>query len=431
MALSRNSNIVTPSKVAKEALLQFVNNLILSNKLDWSYSAEFQKESMKGGETLTIKKPIATTVYKNGFTYVSEQPYEPKTVLTIDQDRHVYLNFTESDIALAVDMEQFAENFIKRMSTSLANDVDAFVGKTIAENSFNVVGQWGTGITSDTILAAKEILQSVGCPDDGDIFTVLTPAQNRALTFSQLTYLNPANAISEVYNLGYVTRFAGTDIFVSNGTLPWHIDGSSWATGGTGTLSINTTATSAVKADSTIYAEYMDVTVDGLAAGTINKGDVFYLSGTSSNLPAVNFGSKNSLPIAQKFVVLADVASTTAVGQTLRIAPPILTSGSQKNVESVSGTYKLVRYSSTSGASGAEGFMLHKKSVVLGTPKLYIPQGLDMASGKAAARAVDTLSQAKIRYLRDFDFNSSDLKNRIDTIFGVKVVSPEWIVRIR
>lgn len=431
MALTRNTNLVTPSKVAKEALLQFVNNLILSNKLDWSYSAEFQKESMKGGESLTIKKPIATTVYKNGFTYVATAPYEPKSVLTIDQDRHVYLNFMDTDIALAVDMDMFAENFIKRMVTSLANDIDAYVFETVVKNSFWSVGQYGTAIGSDTILAAKEILQSVGCPDDGDIFTVLNANQNRALANSQLTYMNPTSMISEIYKSGLVGQFAGTEIYVAN-TAPTHIDGSVWNAGTRMQTAINTGALSATNGNSVVWAESITITADkATASKTISAGDVFYLSGTAGTLNAVNPGSKNVLPIAQKFVVLTAVDSTTAVGQTLVISPAIITSGAYQNVESVTGLYDLVPYTSGTNTRGQEGVMLHKKSVVIGTPKLYIPQGLDAASGKAAARAEDDITGAKIRYLRVFDFNSTDLKNRIDTIFGVKVIAPEWIVRIR
>lgn len=431
MALTRNTNLVTPSKVAKEALLQFVNNLILSNKLDWSYSSEFQKESMKGGESITIKKPIATTVYKNGFGYVATAPYEPKTVLTIDQDRHVYLNFMDTDIALAVDMEMFAENFIKRMVTSLANDIDAYVFETVVNNSFFVVGQFNTPISTDTMLAAKEILQSVGCPDDGDIFAVINANQNRALVNSHIQYLNPTSKISEIYNSGLVGMFAGVENYVAN-TAPTHVDGSAWYAGTNMSLSINTVATSAVKSDSTIWSETQTVTVDGAtAAKTIKAGDVFYLSGSAGTLNAVNPGTKGVLPFSQKFVVLTAVDSTTAVGQTLVISPAILTSGAYKNVESVSGTYTLFPYSTSGAQRGQEGVMLHKKAVVIGTPKLYIPQGLDAATGKAAARAVDDITGAKVRYLRDFDFDSTDLKNRIDTIFGVKVVAPEWIVRIR
>lgn len=423
MALTRNTNLVTPSKVAKEALLQFVNQLILSNKLDWSYSAEFQKESMKGGESLTIKKPIATTVYKNGFTYVANAPYEPKTVLSIDQDRHVYLNFMDTDIALAVDMEMFAENFIKRMVTSLANDIDAYVFETVVNNSFFTVGQYGTAISTDTILAAREILQSVGCPDDGDVFTVINANQNRALVNSHIQYLNPTSKISEIYNSGLVGQFAGTEIYVAN-TAPTHTDGTAWV-GNTASLTLSANATS-------IWAESTTITANGFSVGsTLKAGDVFYLSGSAGTLNSVNPGTKGTLPFSQKFVVLTAVDSTVSASQTVTVAPAIILSGAYQNVEALSGSFSLIKYSSSGATKGQEGVMLHKKAVVIGTPKLYIPQGLDAASGKAAARAVDDITGAKIRYLRDFDFNSTDLKNRIDTIFGVKVVAPEWIVRIR
>ena len=50
--------LITPSVIAKEALMQLENNLVLANNVH----REYKKEFVKVGDTVSIRKPVKFSV---------------------------------------------------------------------------------------------------------------------------------------------------------------------------------------------------------------------------------------------------------------------------------------------------------------------------------------------------------------------------------
>lgn len=414
MALSTNANLITTSKVTKETLAQLVNSLVVASRCDWSYSDQFANAAQQIGDRLSIRRPILSQVRTDSMTWTGALPYEAVVTLIVDKSYGVDLKFLDTDRTLKI--EQFSDRFIKQAVVSMANKMDSDVYGIIINNTANTVGQYGDAITSDTLLEAGELLRAYNCPDDGDIYGILTPKQNRAISNAQLTLFNAQKEVSEIYKKGRIGEFAGVDWAWSNSS-PTHIDGT-WA--GSPTISGNATSNVLLSG----WAESSTLTVNGFTTGaTLNAGDVFTISGTYAYNPL----TKATLPYAQKFVVLTAVGSATSASQSVVVSPALITSGDYKNVDiQIGGTTPLVKYSSTGKTTGQEGLVFHKKAVAIASPMLFKPT---MTVKCESMKDEDT--GINVRFMEGFDITGAYSANRVDSILGVKVVRNEWVVRVR
>lgn len=419
MALTQNTNLITTSKITKEALYQLVNNLVIGNRIDWSHSKEFGNKTAQIGDTLGIRRAVLASVQEDNMVWTGNLPYEGKVSLTIDKTMTVPLSFSDADLALRI--EEFSSRFIKQAVVSLANAFDRYVYGKVLTNAYWTVGNYGTAITSDTILAAKEILDSMNCPDDGEIYGVLTAKHSHNLSNAQLTLFNAQKEISEIYRKGRIGMFAGIEFAVSNSS-PSHADGTIWAsTPGVTTLSAADNSTYLT----TGWAESSTLRITGATAGkTINSGDVFTLSGANGPVYAFNPLTKAQLPIVQQFVALSSATTTSSFG--LTVSPAIIAGGDYQNVVDPTGSLNVIGYVSSSASVGQESVIFHRKAIVAVSPDLYVPGGVDQSW-----RETSDETGLSIRYMRVMDAINARLITRLDSLGGVKVARGEHIVRIR
>ena len=159
MALGQNSNLITTSKVTRAALMQLSNNMIIASKVDWSYSKEFARPTEMIGDTLLVRRPVLKNVQVNNMVWSNALPFEGKSSLQVGTSFSVPLGFQDADLVLKI--EDFKKRFIDQVVVSLANVMDYYVYGVVINNTANTVGQYGVAITSDTILAAKELLDAL------------------------------------------------------------------------------------------------------------------------------------------------------------------------------------------------------------------------------------------------------------------------------
>jgi hypothetical protein len=127
------NSILTPSVIAKEALMQFKNGMGFSANVDKSYSKDFAKKGAKIGTSEKIRKPNRFTV-TNGATYSAQDVTEDSVTLTINSQKHVGFDFLSSDLTLSID--EFASRYLSGASLALVNQVDVD-GLTIAAQNVN------------------------------------------------------------------------------------------------------------------------------------------------------------------------------------------------------------------------------------------------------------------------------------------------------
>lgn len=414
MALSQNTGLLTSTKITKEALYQLTNNCLIASKCDWKYSEQFAQAASQIGDSIFIRRPILPTVLQGTMTWTGNLPTENTVALTIDTNFLVPMKFNDIDKTLRI--QNFSSQFITPAVIGMASQMDSYVYAKVMNTVANSVGQYGTAITSDTILEANEILTSYGCPDDGKKWGILTPKQNRALSNYQMTLFNSQKEISDIYKKGRIGEFAGIEFAVSN-SGPVHTDGT-WA----GTPSVSGGSTSSVLTSG--WAETATLSVNGFSTGaTLNAGDVFTISGTYAYNPL----TRAQLPFLQQFVVLTAVGAATSAAQSVVVSPALISEGEFKNVAiEISGTAPLTKYSTT-GTSGREGIIFHTEAIAIASPKLFVPKGAVIS----AESMVDEDTNIKIRYVEGYDATGSYSINRFDALLGVKVLRPEHVVRCR
>ena len=164
------NTLITPSIIAKEALFQLENNLVLGDKVHRQYRDEF----VKIGDSVTIRRPVKFVV-SDGATRVNQDVTENTTSITINQRKHVSWKFSSQDLTLTV--AEYSERYIKPAAIALANQMDQAVALEGAEAFYNVVGTAGTTPADFTVLAdAARRMDDMAVPDDGNRCLVLNPA---------------------------------------------------------------------------------------------------------------------------------------------------------------------------------------------------------------------------------------------------------------
>lgn len=119
--LATTNTLLTPSIIAREALMQLYNNLVMARLVHRDYSSEFQKV----GETITVKRP--TTFESKDF--VQGTGIEPQNVtedsvsVTLNKWKDVSFVVTSKELSLSI--QDFSAQTIRPAMAAHAQAIDA------------------------------------------------------------------------------------------------------------------------------------------------------------------------------------------------------------------------------------------------------------------------------------------------------------------
>jgi hypothetical protein len=403
--------ILTPSIIAKEALFQLENNLVMGNLVHRDYRKEF----VKVGETVSIRKPVKFVV-TDGATRTNQDVEEASTNITIDKRKHVSWNFSTQDLTLSI--EEYAYRYIKPAMIALANKVDTDL-LDLYKQIWNWVGTPSNTINSFADLSkAPQRLDEMAVPQD-QRNAVLAPADSWAMigNLAGLTLTDqPASPQAEAYRQARLGRVANLETYMDQ-NVARHTTGP----GGDGTPLVTT-------AQSTTYANVltaykMDLVTDGwTTADSLFEGDVF----TIDTVFAVNPVSKVTLDFLQEFVLRADVTAnvTTTSDTTLSISPPIITSGPYQTVSNSAPNNATIIYKSTTAAEiTPQNMVFHKNAFALVNVPLEMPDSVQW-------KARETHRGLSVRLVKDYDIDNDVEIIRGDILYGVKAIYPELATRV-
>jgi len=404
------NTLITPSIIAKEALFQLENNVIMGDKVHRTYKNEF----VKIGDTVTIRKPVKFSV-STGATRVNQDVVETTTSIVVNQRKHVSWNFSTQDLTLTI--EEYAERYIKPAMIVLANDIDRSLCLEGKNTFFNLTGTPGT--TPATFAALGGVAQrmdDVPVPDDGMRVLVLNPAARWALAnglggTGSAGVFN-ADIVQGMVRRGRLGQIANFDIY-GDQNIVTHTTGT-W----TGTPLVNNAAfvnnTNVVAFDGMVGAQ----------AGALRQGDIFTIAGVF----AVNDISKATLPTLKQFVVTADV--TTAGGAGSATVSPTLINGSgtgipasYQNVSALPADNAAITIVGSSAVLYPRNLGFHQNALALVTVPLELP---DSAVFKARA----DWRGYSIRVIKDYDIDTDNEIIRLDILYGVKAIYPELGVQL-
>ena len=404
---------LTAEIIAKTAVIQLDNNMVMAKSVFRGYEEEFSK-SINGyevGSSINVKRPMDFTV-RDGAVMSVQDTTEGQFTLSVDKRKGIDFSFTSQELTL--DIKELSERVIKPAMIQLANQIDSDL---MAEykNVSNWVGTPGQTINSnqDFSLGPRRLDQNA-VPQDGRS-AVLSPIDHWGLIGAQTTLTND-RLVGDAYTRGSLGMIGGVNTFMSQ-NVPTHTVGV-----GTGTPLVN-------GADQNVtYAASKDtntqtIVTDGWTNSTtaiVKAGDVLTFAGCF----AVNPVTKSTMSHLKEFVVTADANSGATTGPaTITISPAMIVSGAFQNASAVPANNATIVLKGTGAGLYEQNMMFTKNAFALVSVPLVSPPG-----------AVDVSRQSyqgtNVRVIPVYDGTNDVSKWRLDVLYGVKTIDERQAVRV-
>jgi len=389
-----SNTLLTPTVIAKEALMQLENQCVMANKVHRAYKNEF----VKIGSSVTVPKPVQFE--SNDGADVSsaiQDVTEQSTTFTISFRKNVAWQFSSQE--LTNNIKDYSEKYITPAAIKLASDVDSALCNLYKDVYFAA----GTAGTTPADFAA---MGAAGTKLDNNA----VPAEYRSLVLDPAASWTIADAFKNFFSQdvakraqkGTLGRIAEFDI-MKDQNIAYHTKGVA-----TGTPLVN----GASQTGASLVTDGWTNSVTGI----LKTGDIFTIAGVYH----VNPISKASTGVLQQFVVTDDANSGASTGPaTLAISPSIVTSGAYQTVSGSPADDAAI----TVVASHRANLAFHKHAFGLVMVPLVLP---DSASFKARV----THNNLSIRLLKGYDIKTDVEIIRLDIMFGVKCLDPRLACRL-
>jgi len=398
------NSFLTPTVIAKEALMEFKNALGMGKDVTVEYSDQYANKGAKVGDSITIRKPNRFTV-SDGATLVNQDVTEESVILQLSSQKHVSFSFTSKDLTLTID--EFKKRYAGPAAHALANKVDLDLHE-LAKDVPNLVGTAGTTPqTALVVLQAGQKLDEFSAPEM-DRHLSAGPVMHAYMSDALKGLFNNQAKISDIFEKGVIAKDTLGFDWRKAQNIYRHTVG---ALGGTPLVN---------GADQTGAS----LITDGWTAAAANRlkaGDVFTIAGVN----AVNPISKVSTGSLQQFVVTADCASDGSGNATISISPSITTSGALQTVSGSPADNAAITVVGSASTAYPQNLAFHRGAFALGTADLILPGGCDMAE-----MAVDKESGLSVRLVRQYTISTDAMPCRLDILYGKKTINPHWATRI-
>jgi hypothetical protein len=363
--------LLTPSVIAREALMILQNNIVASDLVYRDVASEFT--GAKVGDTITVRRPASFTA--NEFTSSVSVQNISEGNTTLQLEKHFDVSFEVTSKELSLSLEDFSTQILQPAVIAMAQGVDSYLlSKYVEINQF--VGTAGDAPDSLADLAlVDKALNDAQVPLIGRNAVVNTQAKADMMGIEAIVRADARGDAGTALREASMGRVMGLDWYMSQ-NVKSHTAG---VPGGT------PTATGTAGAFSITVAS-------GGAAGTFKKGDVFTVAGDT-----------------RQYVVTADATLNGSGAGTVSVYPALATSPSGAAITLV--------------GNHAANLAFHRNAFQLAVVPLALPMG--------AAQA-EYISYRGMGIRVVYDYNSTAKKDvvSLDLLCGAKAAQPELAVRV-
>lgn len=400
-----SNSLVTIDMITREALRIAHEKCSFIGSVDRQYDESFAKTGAKIGSTLRVRKPNQYVRTQGSRVMDVQDQNESNGTITVATQDHVDMRFNSAELALSIDeiSKRYIEPAVSVLVSGIEGDFLAYATKA----TYNVAGTAGTGITSLVAPGAARAKINQG----------LAPKDNRSIQMDSVTmgglvngvaaYFNPSNDISKQYREGMVARTAMADYYENERI--WTLTNSDDVTADTDAAALVTDGGSTIDMHTQLPVAKQTV------------GSVFTIAGVYACHPETKAAYRH----LQQFTITAVGATTTTV------SPSFYLTGAKKNVCSSTGANlattdfnaKALTFVGAASTSYAQPLMYHKEAFQFVTADLPL---MDDAH-KCVRRVQDGLS---MRVWQASDIRNDELLMRIDILYGMAALRPEWACRM-
>lgn len=389
--------------VAKESQRVAHEALQMIGTVDRQYDPSFDSGGGRHGSTLRVKKP---NMYKrtqgSRVMDVQDQNEATQTITVATQD-HVDMRFNSQELIQSVDNPGAFDNLSKMYITpairGLVSGIEADAVAYWTKATAQIAGTAGTALTDlDAVGAARAKLNQQLAPKDGNRYVQCESVAMGKLANGLKALTNPSADVSKLFREGLVARTAMADFYENDRmwTMPNSADVAGEINAGTLTSGITT------------------LTVDGFTVAPV-AGMVFTVEGTYDVHPE----TKAAYAHLKQFVITS--ATTTA----LTFTPAIIwdTTDPRQNCSGQPTDNDDITFVGSLSTNYVQQLMYHKEAFQFTTAALPL---MDDAQ-KCVRTTQDNLS---LRVWMASDIRNDELLMRVDILYGISALRPEWACRI-
>jgi len=388
------NSLVSIDMITREALRIAHEKCQFIGTVDRQYDDSFAKSGAKIGASLRVRKPNQYVRTQGSRVMDVQDQAETSGTITVATQDHVDMRFNSAELSLTIDdiSKRYIEPAVAVLVSGIESDFLAYATKA----TYQVAGTAGTAITSlATPGAARAKINQQLAPKDNR-YIQMDSVTMGGLVNGVAAYFNPSNDISKQYREGLIARTAMADYYENERVF---------------TQTIGSDVTGVTLDTFTLADGGSAITVTGGAATVV--GQVFTIAGVYDVHPE----TKAAYPHLKQFTL----TSTSATAWTF--SPAIQSTGARKNVSALPTTTAAIVFVGAASASYVQPLMYHKEAFQFVTADLPL---MDDAH-KCVRRVQDGLA---LRVWQASDIRNDELLMRIDILYGMAALRPEWACRM-
>lgn len=415
-----NRNL-TPKQILRQFMGHVKSDLIMIDHVHRDYEAEIGNR--REGDTVYVRAPLNFTV-QNGATFVGQDIEQREIPVTVDTRKHIGFEYSDNDLQLS--MPEFVRKYsMKEAARSMATDINRdLLG--LYTGVYNWVGTPGQTINSMADWNKSQLRLDLMDVPNANRYGVTSSEDGWALVDEASGLATSDEDVKKARRKGLIHRDAGGAMLYRTSHTRRHTVGTY----------AGTPLVDGAGQEST-YAAYstsgQTLATDGWSSGAsnLNQGDVFTIAGVYALHP----NTKDTLAHLQQFVVTADI-SDTAGDMELAIEPGIIVAGPYRNVSAAPADNAAITVVGASASVHAQNMTFHKNAFLFTPVPLIVPE-----SAVVKAQVTDRTENHKLEgaysgtglsftLVKEFDARAYTEIQRIDTLYGKKVLRPELASRV-
>ena len=369
------NTFLTPSVIAREALMILRNNLVFGSLVHRDYEQEFVS---KIGDTITIRKPATFEAKEFNATNGIDVQSVTEGSVAITLDKHLDVSFEITAKELTLDLDEFGQRVLTPAMQAFAQKIDEYLAGLYVDIPYYAGTAGTTPSSAEDIANCGKVLNINKAPMT-DRHLVLDPvAQAKLIVLDSFMEVDKAGTNEALRNAN-LGRLLGFDTYMDQ-NIKTHTKGTLSA--GEGKILVK----GAVAAGKT-QAVFDSTTL----TGTLKKGDIFLVDG-------------------KPYVVTKD-ATAASNEIAVEFYPATTGNGFADDAE-----VNLLN-------SHTANLAFHRNAFALVTRPLALPMG----APKAEYVSYDGLG---IRVVQSYDINKKKDVISLDMLVGVKTLTPELACRL-
>jgi hypothetical protein len=391
------NTLVTIDMVTREALRIAHEKSQFIATTDRQYDSSFAQTGAKSGSSLRVRLPNQYNRRQGSRVMDVQDQNEANGTITVATQDGVDMRFNSAELALSID--DLSKRYIEPAVSTLISGIEADYLAYATKATYQLAGTAGNAITSLAVPgAARAKLNQQLAPKDGNRYIQMESVAMGTLVNGVAAYFAPNGDISKQYKEGLIARTAMADYYENERT--WTMPNSADVAG-----EIN---------NGTLTSGITSLTVDGFTAAPV-AGMVF----TVENIYDVHPETKAAYSHLKQFVV------TTATTTSITFSPAMIydTTNAKRNCSGTPVDGADIVFVGSASTNYVQHLMYHKEAFQFVTADLPI---MDDAH-KCVRRTQDGLS---LRVWQASDIRNDELLMRIDILYGMAALRPEWACRL-